>query len=134
MAAGRGGQEGSVLFNLGQAVQTDRADGALRIPGVGGGLRWRLCEVDNILVDVLSDPVPGASGQIYDVLISSNIRTRSRTLSIILIINNPVLLKSQGQTLELLKPLVRSMTSWTVPTAEVVEVDVEGEPELGAGP
>ena len=58
MAAGRGGQEGSVLFNLGQAVQTDRADGALRIPGVGGGLRWRLCEVDNILVDVLSGPVP----------------------------------------------------------------------------
>ena len=55
MAAGRGGQEGSVLFNLGQAVQTDRADGALRIPGVGGGLRWRLCEVDNILVDVLSE-------------------------------------------------------------------------------
>ena len=58
MAAGRGGQEGSVLFNLGQAVQTDRADGALRIPGVGGELRWRLCEVDNILVDVLSGPVP----------------------------------------------------------------------------
>ena len=58
MAAGRGGQEGSVLFNLGQTVQTDRADGALRIPGFGGGWRWRLCEVDNILVDVLSGPVP----------------------------------------------------------------------------
>ena len=76
----------------------------------------------------------GASGQIYDVLISSNNRTKSRTLNTILIMNNPVVLKSQGQTWELLKPLVRSMTSWTFPTAEVVEGDVEGEPELRAEP
>ena len=69
MAAGRGGQEGSVLFNIGQAVQTDRADGALRIPGVGGGWswRWRLCEVNNILIGVLSGPVPDSEidGTLY---------------------------------------------------------------------
>ena len=54
VAAGRGSQEGSVLFNLGQADQADGALGPLRIAGAraGGGWRWRwrLSEVHNVLV------------------------------------------------------------------------------------
>ena len=43
MAAGRGGEVGSVLFDLGETVQTDRALG-------GGGRRRRPSEVDDVLV------------------------------------------------------------------------------------
>ena len=58
VAAGRGSQEGSVLFNLGQAVQADGALGPLRIAGAGGGWRWRLSEVHNVLIGGLSGPPP----------------------------------------------------------------------------
>ena len=51
MAAGRGSQEGSVLLNLSQTIQADGALGPLRIAGAGGGWRWRLSEVDNVVAD-----------------------------------------------------------------------------------
>ena len=49
MAASSGGEEGSVLFDLGETVQADRAVGGLGIAG-GGGRRRRLSEVNNVLV------------------------------------------------------------------------------------
>ena len=46
MAASSGGEEGSVLFDLGETVQANRAVGGLGIAG-GGGRRRRPSEVDN---------------------------------------------------------------------------------------
>ena len=59
VAAGRGGQDGSVLSDLGQTVQTDGTLGPLRITGAGaGGGRWRLSEVDNVLAGGTRSPPP----------------------------------------------------------------------------